>query len=217
MKRTLIIAAHQDDESLSCAGLILRRIREGSHVTVLVLSGRVYNYGATSEEDCMDEQTDHFIRAMKVLKVGDYTCVGLREGEPQINGYYKVLETIERTLRFGYTEVVVPSATDLNQDHRHYAEVCQIALRSSNLKGVKRILEMQAFDSTAEHCNYYVPLNEHELAIKLKAVAAYTSERRTDNHPRSPRNIRAHHMLAGSKVGVPLAEPYKLLLLNEGG
>lgn len=40
-KNILFIVAHPDDESIGCGGTILKKIHEGNHVSLLVLSNGI--------------------------------------------------------------------------------------------------------------------------------------------------------------------------------
>lgn len=214
--RTLIFAAHMDDEALSAGGLIQDRVARGWPVHVVFLSGRVYDYGRESEAGSADAEREDCRASCGILGVTTMNVHLLPEGEPGKLGYYTPLEVIERELaEFRPTEVLVPSLNDLNQDHRHYAEVCRIALRPANLGTVRRILAMQAFDQTLHEPDFFVPMSSAMLTTKLAAVAAYRRESRTGNHPRSPSNIEAMHRIWGSKVDTEFAEAYDLLLWKD--
>lgn len=217
--RTMVIAAHMDDETLSCGALIQSRISSGGAVFILVLSGRVYDYGRETEVMSISEEFSDFTSAIGVLGVkgsNSFRCMNMREGEPYSIGYYPALQAVEEALQaFRPAEVVIPSQHDLNQDHRHYADVCAIALRPANLQGVQRILAMTAFDSTPHAYNYFIPFGREVLDVKLAAMACYRRESRELPHPRAPQNIEAFHRVIGSKVGQEFAEPYDLLMYRE--
>jgi len=218
-KRTLIICPHLDDESLSCGVLIQKRLFESktSCVRILVLSGRRYQY-QTEEQSFQQEYAD-FKDALSILSRSTRltsNCLNFAEGEPYSLGYYRVLLEVEDELSsFNPDEVILPSKYDLNQDHRHYAEIGGIALRAANLGGGRRLLSMVALDSARREPTYFVPFSKEELDVKLRAVAAYSREARVSPHPRSPENITAFHRVMGAKVGEVFAEPYFNLMSKE--
>lgn len=209
--RTMVIVAHQDDETLSCGGLIQRRTREGHDVRVVVLYGRKYDYGDTQHKD---EQTVDFQTACVVLGVQTYRCYDMEEGEPGKTGYYATLKAIEHELQaYQPDEVLIPSPTDLNQDHRMLAHCCQIALRPANLGNVSRILTWHGLEGQVRpELNWYMGLSDLELAVKMKAVDAYVREGRTLPHARAPENVVAYHRIVGSRCGRVYAEGYTLVL-----
>lgn len=216
--RTLVLVAHMDDEALSCGALIQNRVKRGVEVQVASISGRVYDYGEVSEAQTFTEEYRDFKTACGILGLASeqFTVFNRVEGEPYSLGYYNPLKVVERLLAdFKPDEVIIPSANDLNQDHRHYADVCRIALRPANLGGVSRILAARAFDSTLTEPTYFVPFDRAALSVKLQAVAAYRNEVRTLPHPRAPENIEAYHRVMGAKAGVEFAEAYDLIFSKE--
>jgi LmbE family N-acetylglucosaminyl deacetylase len=206
--KTLIIAPHQDDEAISCGGLIQARLAAGWGVSVLSVFSRTYDYG--DDPDDSEEQKD-FIQSCRTLGVENQFAINLREGEPGIVGYYEILRHVEEALRaFGPDEVVIPSAGDLNQDHRHLNHAMQIALRPANLGDVHRVLEFVALDGQIRHPNYFVPLTDAQVQVKLRAVAAYRRESRVEPSPRAPINMLAMMHVWGAACGERYAEGYQL-------
>jgi LmbE family N-acetylglucosaminyl deacetylase len=214
--RTLIIAAHMDDEALSTGALVVRRIREGGEVFVLTVYGRVYEYGKETVDESYAEQCLDFMQAKEKLGYQLHRCMNLTEGEPAQVGYYKILERIEGVLStFSPHEVVIPSASDMNQDHKFLNHACKIALRPANLQGVVRILEAHAFDGIPTSANYFIPMTANDLMVKLIAIEQYRREARSGVHPRSMENIEAVHKVIGAKCGHKYAEGYTLNFLRE--
>lgn len=210
--RTLIILAHQDDEALSCGGLIQDRLMRGNKVYLITMFGRKYEYGRQDQAMELRQQADYEKACAELgMQWGTYNHVGLEEGEPSKVGYYAPLEAVERRLKlFPANEVVIPSKLDMNQDHRHLHDVCRIALRPANLHKVDRVLIAHAHEGDCSEANYFVQLSDEMLEKKLKAVETYSTEVRYSPHPRCRENIVAHARIAGSKVGAKYAEPYTL-------
>lgn len=211
--RTLIIVAHQDDEALSCGVFIPERVSRGRLVRVVTIFGRVYDYGKITEGDSFAEQYDFFLQSQSILGFHEHLCYNLPEGEPNRHSYYALLEIIEAELKsFQPTEVIIPSAHDLNQDHRLLNEVCRIALRpGEQSKGIVRIMECLAFDSTKTHPNFFIQHDEVSMDKKLEAVAAYKTEIKGFRHPRNVAKIRAQHAVWGGLCYSNLAEAFNLI------
>lgn len=210
--RTLFVLPHLDDESISCGGLIQNRVKEfGSEsVGVMVLFGRVYDYGRDTDDD---EEEKDFFAAKRVLGYRHSWLASLQEGEPTQVGYYKQLEVVEGGLKaFHPTEVIIPASDDLNQDHRHLHHVCQIALRPYNIGSVRRVLEFIALDGRVRSPNYFVQLTAQELSTKIQAIGTYRREARTGSSPRSPQNVEAQARIWGACIGAEFAEAYRLYL-----
>lgn len=213
--KTLCILAHADDEVLSCGGLIRQRVDAGHRVHVMEFFGRTYNYGHGDQH--WKEQQEDRRKAQQILGYQVLFDGCAREGEPHTHSYYHFLDMVESVLHsYEPDEVVVHAPVDLNQDHRWLAEICRIALRPANLGSVKRILQCFGVDGRLDSSvNFYLPLTESQMQVKLLAMACYQRESRVDPHPRSPENLRAYHRLVGSQCGELYAEPYALLLHKE--
>jgi LmbE family N-acetylglucosaminyl deacetylase len=219
MTRTLVIAAHMDDEVLGAGGLIRKRICCGDTVFVLTVFGRKYPAEPGGNEYRIARQFDHWKAAKDVLGYQEGLALDMEEGEPAHSGYYKLLVPIEQVLtEFAPTEVVIPAATDLNQDHRFLHDVCGIALRVANRvpdpqQGpIKRCLEMFGHDTLGQpDPNYVVPLTDPMVQTVLKAWSCYEDEQRPFPHVRSVQSICSRYRYWGSQFGFSLAEPYRLV------
>src|SRR5690348_3410959 len=113
--RTLIVLPHCDDESISCGGLIQRRLQE-AEVFLFVVYGRVYQYGYVSVNQSAVEEKADFDSACAVLGVPlcNTRFLNFKEGEPAQVGYYKVLQHVEEILeKWRPDEVVGPANSDL--------------------------------------------------------------------------------------------------------
>lgn len=214
--KTLIIAPHLDDEAISCAGLIQKRVAAGGSVHVLAVHGRYYGRKTAAQQRTSDyEEANDFRESCAMLGCSGNTLL-VTEGEPAINGFYDLLEPIEKALKYvDPDEVVIPSASDLNQDHRHLNHVCQIALRAINLRSVTRVLEFAALDGRVRASTYYVALKRSELDVKLNAINCYRRERRGLPSPRAPENVEAQARVWGAASGTEFAEAYVLHLWRE--
>ena len=217
--KTLIIAPHMDDEAISCGGLILRRGEMGGQVRVLAIHGRHYGFVGTVEQRRSDEaERDDFFAALGVLGVtrsGGH-CLMVREGAPAEAGFYDLLGPIESELKsFQPDEAVIPSADDLNQDHRHLNHVCEIALRPINIGAVTKVLEFCALDGRVRAPNHFVTLTRSALDTKLRAINCYRRERRHLPSPRAPENVEAQARVWGAACGQEFAEAYVQTLGKE--
>lgn len=139
-KTTLVLVAHLDDEALNCGGLIQKRVRANHVVHVFALYGRKYDYVQATPE-MWAKQERYALRAKKVLGYHHLTSCNLEEGEPGKSGYVAALRQIELVVgQISPTHYVVPHSMDLNQDHRHLADVCEIALRPAVRATVQNVL-----------------------------------------------------------------------------
>jgi LmbE family N-acetylglucosaminyl deacetylase len=210
--KTLCLLAHPDDEVLGCGGLIMTRREAEDAVRVITVFGRTYGYG-TGDQHAMEQEL-HYRQALWFLGVSLSKYYALEEGEPLSLKYYPTLRILEHELaEYQPDEVVVHSASDLNQDHRWLAECCRIALRPANLGRVTRILAMPGIDGgVPSGVNFVVPMTQAQVDRKIEAMAFYTRESRALPHPRAPENLVAYHRMVGSLCGEMFAEPFILLM-----
>lgn len=209
--KTLIIAPHWDDEAISCGGLIQQRTHQGHEVGVLYVHERNYEYRGPTEEESAEELRDMQAAKRELGYQHVFSCE-FPEGEPQKVGFYRLLQRIEELLKvYEPDEVVIPGASDLNQDHRHLNHVMKIALRPINLGKVFRVLEFCALDGIVHSPNFFVAMDALQLSTKIRAVAAYRKESRTRG-PRAPHVIGAQAQVWGAMIGVEYAEGFNLIL-----
>lgn len=220
--KTLIIVPHLDDEVLGCAGLIQRRLaRNEADINIWVAFGRKYP-GELPERaaQLMEDQKLDAIQAVRVLSewtgMRDWNPFGgplLEEGEPGRVGYYDLLTPLERQLdAFKPDEIVIPSAHDLNQDHRFLNEVCRIALRAGNRGRCIRIMESFGLDVMLPvEATFAIPMSWGMVDRMVDAMGKYERESRTGAHPRSPENLIAQRRFYGAQFGLEYAEPYRLI------
>lgn len=224
--KTLVISAHADDEAISCGGLIQNRLfYQHSLVKVLTVFGRFYP-GATIDEavKLRARQKENLADSILTLSERSKSPTPLQseywqeaEGEPFEHGYYKLLVRLEQALKEngGFEEVIIPSATDVNQDHRFLHDLCTIALRASNLGRTERILQWHGMDGgIPAGANWFEKMDPLIMASKKSAVARYKDEMREPPHPRSLVNLEAHARVCGSRVGYTFAEPYTTYMVR---
>jgi LmbE family N-acetylglucosaminyl deacetylase len=222
-RKTLILAAHPDDETLSCGGLIQNRLAQQGEVHVVSVFGRRYPCSSATPDaawvasmEKKSRQGLHFRDAMRVFGIPDSQLGlwSLEEGEPYKHGYYGLLEPIEELLaKYEWDEVVIPSPSDLNQDHRHLHDVCKIALRPANLRSVRQILMWHGHDGgIPASANWFEPLTQQQQINKERATMCYKDESKDPPHPRCLENLYAYARLCGSIAGYELAEPFTLHL-----
>lgn len=206
----LVVVSHMDDEALSCGGYIQANVAERLRVGVVAVFDRKYNYGRGPQHQ--KEQIDAYQKSCATLGAIDAGCWLLEEGEPQAQRYVDVLERLEFLLNVTRpAEVVIHDDQDRNQDHKWLSGACKIALRPWANPWLTRVLMCQSPDGQPKDSNWYVPLSEKQLQVKLSAVECYAREARTGSHPRAPEVLRAWHQLCGSFCNEPYAEPYRLL------
>lgn len=204
-----LILAHQDDECLSTAGLVLNRIAAGKRVSLVTVFGRNYNYGVGPQHE--QEQFDAWEKSCDILGIEDRLFLDLEEGEPQKQEHYVVLQHLENALsQWKPREVVIHDEQDRNQDHTWLSGICKIALRPWANPQIQRVLMCMSPDGRPKDTNYYVPMTESAHRTQVSAIESYARELRYSPHPRSLANVDAWQKQCGSNCSEHRAEPYRL-------
>jgi N-acetylglucosamine malate deacetylase 1 len=215
--RALVVAAHPDDETLGCGGLIARLVAEGAQVRVLVLCGPT----TSRTERTLQPQgrLGEFERAMAVLGVSDFDRLDRPDNRLDTVPLLELIQAVERVaLDWGPELILAHDFSDLNIDHRIAHQATITAFRPLPKRNPMRIWAFEVGGSTAWQDpgltrfqpNAYVDI-EHHLEAKLRAAQCYASELRDPPHPRSLEGIRTLAHLRGQEMGRAAAEAFRLV------
>ena len=212
----LVIAAHPDDETIGCGGMIARLVAEGHGVSVLVLTRcSIQSRYAIPLDAATARRRAEFALALRRLGVSsppafaEFDEIGLAT-TPQD----RIAGAIERMISVMQPSLVLThSDGDLNQDHRAAHMATMVAARPSH-GVVKRVLCYSSDPVPwralphARGC-VFVDVSNH-LAAKMDAAMAYTSELRPHPSPRSLEFIEALARLHGAMIGRAAAEVFEV-------
>jgi LmbE family N-acetylglucosaminyl deacetylase len=211
----LVVAAHPDDEVLGPGGTVLRHVKAGDDVTVLIAcTGTNLRYGS--------EQTAELLDAAR--EVGELLSVRLVLGELPDQALDTlalptVVEVVEREIAAADAEVVyVHHWGDINRDHRILCEATAVATRPYAAPGVRAVRCFETPSSTEwgppGHApfvpNFFVDVAD-VLDAKIDAFARYRSEVRPTPHPRALDALADRARYWGSVSGLAAAEPFAVL------
>lgn len=214
--RTLVIAAHPDDEALGAGGWMARY---PGTCAILTLSEGTTAYGLTTAEavtrferkrEILLDNAERF--GHSVLKIGTRPVLQLHKAD------IEMAREIDDWVRlYQPTVILTHSPSDLNQDHRVIAEATMVAARPYGAgSSVKAVLgfTVDPFSApafTPRGADFCVSLSEEQLQAKVEMCAAYDMEMRPAPHPRSPEGIRRAAQWWGAKIHRNAAEPYTFL------
>lgn len=209
--KTLIVAAHPDDEVLGCGGFAAKIQKFGGTIEALIITA-----GRAGQE------TDNQIRskaASKHVLTREPTILNYPDQQletiPLTNLAQRILDVIDACKP---TAVLTHSINDLNQDHRLVAEATFVAVRPTPACTVKAVGSYYVPSSTdwafgqfgGFNPNFFVDISQ-TLDCKLKALECYEREMRDFPHPRSFDGIRAMHAFWGTMCGKPCAEAFQIV------
>lgn len=210
--RILVFAPHNDDEVLGVGGTIAKYAQAGHDVRVCVAANGTGADGAVNERDGR--------QAHRTLGVGgswflNLPAMGLKDlGVVELNGYFeRIVAEFQPEIAF------IPHKGDIHADHSVLARSVMVALRPQYNPHLKAILAYETLSETEwgfpTADNAFLPAVWNDITstidCKLEAFNAYTLQRRTFPHPRSPEAVRALARLRGSTMCMDYAEAFMLM------
>lgn len=224
-ERTLIVAAHPDDETLGCGGVIARLRNQGAAVRVVFLAEGItarYDPSQFGDPEVMAEierRNTNAIKALDILGVpAEEVFVSQRhccrlDQVPLI----ELSKEIERHIRdFRPGRLFCNAADDVNVDHRMVHQATLAAVRPVSDLAPELICAFEVLSSSEWNtlkpfaANYFIDIGS-TLDAKVKAMQAYEGEMRKAPHPRSEQVIRALACYRGAQAGVAAAEGFSLI------
>lgn len=218
-RNVLCIAAHPDDEALGVGGTLIRHVRAGDRVEILILSDGEGSKQAGSAKD--PQRTDKAAQwagrtgctLRRVLDLPDQRF----DTVPMVD----IVALVEREISgFAPDLIYTHHPGDLNHDHRIACQAALVAVRP--MHGGGRMPAIHAFEtpSSTDQApnvtpfsflpNHYVAL-DGVLEEKMAALEVYANELGPDPHPRSREKIRALAAKRGAECGTRAAEAFVLL------
>lgn len=221
-KRILVLAPHNDDETLGCGATMAKHVRRGDEVFVAVLTS--ISEGHPVMRPNKAEIRKETMAAMKILGVKpdhvifrDLPNVLLPE-----RPVHEVNRVVNEVIQGVKPDVMyIPFINDLHQDHRIIVYAAQVAARSTTPVG-RNIREIYMYETLSEtHWNIdsveggFLPNVYNDvtgfLSVKLRAVSAYKSQLKIHPDARSVKALNALATLRGSIVGMREAEAFMLV------
>ncbi|MEI8292953.1 MAG: PIG-L deacetylase family protein [bacterium] len=221
--KTLIIAAHPDDEVLGCGGTIAKLAAQGEEVHILILAtGLTSRVGFDFHKDA-DSLKTHERRAHQaasLLGAKNVTLAGFPDQKMDTLPLLEITQRIEAEIDLIKPRTIFTHhGGDLNMDHVITYRATLTATRPI-AGGVVRSVYAYEVPSSTEWAfqkfeprfqpNLFFDVNE-TLNTKIAAMQVYESETREFPHPRSPQALRAIAERWGSVVGVRAAEAFELV------
>jgi LmbE family N-acetylglucosaminyl deacetylase len=180
----IVFAPHPDDETLACGGTIIRKIREGFDVYVIVMTDGRHSHDVTlglsepSPEEIAEIRAREFSQATSILGVDPSNLVLLGFEDGELRQY--VAEAKDRTIQIlrevRPVEVFMPYRNDANEDHRVTYEIVTCTVREADL--FPKMYEYPVWNGKnvgSELKTLVIDIHE-ELGKKLEAISKYKSQ-----------------------------------------
>lgn len=225
-QRVLVVVAHPDDELLGLGASIHRLVhRHGCEARAVILGE-----GLTSRSNTRDTErwaTDlarhrgniaQAAAAIGYASTGIYDFADNRFDSVDLLDIIKVVEQEKEA--FQPTLIFTHHGGDTNIDHRRTFEAVITACRPLPGEPELTILACETPSSTEWQAasypqpflpNFFLTVNEEDVAAKIAGMEAYEFEKRAYPHPRSPEALKLLAQRWGVVTGQPLAEAFMLV------
>jgi LmbE family N-acetylglucosaminyl deacetylase len=204
----LVIAPHTDDAELGCGGTIARLLEEGTTVHVAVFSGAEDSLPSGAAPGTL---IDEFKRAMEVLAIPesrqhifDYKVRQMPEHRQS------VLEALLR-LRADVKPdmVLVPSGSDLHQDHHVIHMEARRAFKEVSLLGYELPWNHSTFSTQA-----FVRIEQRHLDLKWRALQQYKTQIQLKRAYFTRNFIDGLAFVRGAQIKVDYAEAFDVVRVS---
>ncbi len=212
--KILIIAVHPDDETLGCAGTLLKHKANGDEIHWLIctetdIKNDFYNLRKQEIEKVNNLYNFDTITNLKLktMQVDEYSMSDL------IGKISKVINDIKPNI------IYLPFKGDVHSDHRKIFEASYSCTKSFRYPFINKIYMIETLSetefapSTKEDSfipNVFVDISKY-MDKKLEIMKVFESEIAEHPFPRSQRNIKALGTLRGATCGCEYAESFMLL------
>jgi len=218
-EKILVVAAHPDDETLGCGGLIAKLINQGKQVRVIFIAeGSSCRHKSLTQKAKkeIDFRNRCSVEALHILGVSDYNFYNFLCGrlgdEPLIN-IAKIIE--KEIVDYEPTTILTHCCHDVHNDHKViYRAVIQATRPVGEI--VKNVLSFEILSSTEWNYketfkpNMFVDITS-TIDIKINAMQCYSTEQPKHPHPRSNNVIKSLAVVRGSQSGVEYAEGFEII------
>lgn len=218
IKRILVAVAHPDDEVLGCGGALARHVDEGSEVVLLVMTDGVSARGESSASS--QTRSRELNDSCKVLGINSLIHENLPDNQLDSIPLLDLVKKISPVVDMVNPDIIYTHFLyDLNQDHVAVSRALRVATRPASFANIEAIFMMEVFSSsewafgetTPFNPNFFVPLRQAHMNMKIEALSKYVSELREAPHPRRIDHILNVARLRGSQVGHEFAESFMLM------
>ncbi len=222
-KKILVVAAHPDDETLGCGGLISNFSKKGFEINTIILGeGTSCRYKKDSKESEIQKKIlgreKSCKKALKVLGGKKVKFFNLPCGRFDSISLIDIAKIVEKEISlFNPDTIITHSNTDVNNDHKLTFKAVLQSTRPSINNNVNMVLSFEILSSTERNFtdkfnpNFFVKLSKSDINKKKIALRCFKSEFGKFPFPRSDKGIEVLANYRGMQCGSEHAEAYRII------
>lgn len=213
--KILVIVAHPDDEILGVGGTILKHIKKGEEVSILILSDGEISKDGNVDVEKRESQAK---KVTQCLGVKNIFTERLPDNQFDSISLLRITKEVEKVIKIVEPDTVYTHHVyDLNIDHRLTFQAVLTACRPQLNFCVKKILTFETLSSTEwqikDQNNMFCPTEHVNISDfidrKIEILKIYKDELREYPHPRSVEGVRVLAQYRGMEVGLKYAEAFQ--------
>jgi len=203
-KNILILSPHTDDMELGCGGTIAKFISEGKNIYQLVFSICEESVPKEFSSNILEKECRKSAKVLGIKK--DHLIIEKYKVRKFPEFRQEILEkiiSIRKSIQFDL--IILPSTSDIHQDHKIICEEGLRAFKNYNILGYQL-----PWNNLITNSNCFIEISQTHLEKKIEAISKYESQgfrRYTDREM-----ISAQAKFIGTQSGrYNLAESFELI------
>jgi len=208
IQTVLILAPHTDDAELGCGGTMARFLEEGKQIYVAAFSTAS---ASLPEGSNPDQLKDEFYASMEILGVPKEQLF-VYDYQVRMLSYHRQ-EVLEELIKLRQSIVpdlvLIPSGSDLHQDHQVVHNEALRAFKQVSIWGYELPWNHISFDTQA-----FIPLEQHHIDTKWKMMQAYDSQFEKQRAYFTKEFIEGLARVRGVQVSEDFAEAFEVKRLK---
>ena len=222
LKRVLVIAPHDDDEAMGCAGLLARLAERDCQVHVLYMAVDGFHHYGLDRRTSYEERVSEIGAVTQLLGCGYEIAYGDKDLIERLDTLPKrdLVDLFEAAINEHRPDLLLlPYGTDYDQDHVATFRAAFAATRPiAEVFGKWLVPHVMTYEMTKINWAAdplprpvaYCDISAH-LEVKQEAIRRYATQFRPSPHIRSPESVEALASIRGKEIGVEYAEAFGVL------
>lgn len=213
-KNILILAAHPDDETIGCGG-VMHLLKKKYNIYVSFFTNGISARDSNNKKIKTRYSNLNKVKTFQGFKILEH----LNFPDNQMDKV-SLLEIVKKTesmiLKVSPEIIFTHHENDLNIDHRCIHQATMVACRPMPQSKIKSVLSYEVNSSTnwvtknTFEPNFYVNIEKY-IKLKAKALKLYGDEMKPYPHSRSIKGIINNNIVRGNEVGLEYAEAFNII------